>query len=173
MSALSGLLPIALAALAGAAQSIPPELDALVARARLEGPVTSWCRGEFRAGHPGAYAVAIASGLGGGRYVVLNGDGTIATLAAFTAGTDLACYSADEARALEVRCDHLARCGLPAVELLEVPVALRIVVPRIDDYSALEGLGWERSELAEGNRNERHLAKARRLLDCRRLGVLA
>jgi hypothetical protein len=98
---LSGLLLIALAALAGAEQSIPPELDALVARARLEGPVTSWCRGEFRPGHPGAYAVAIASGLGGGRYVVLNGDGTIATLAAVTAGADLSCYSADEARALD------------------------------------------------------------------------
>ena len=50
-----GLAPMAMA------QSVPAELSALAAKATLDGPVAAWCRGTFRPGHPGAFAVAVTS----------------------------------------------------------------------------------------------------------------
>ena len=95
------LVGLAVASIA-AAQSVPSELSALVAKARLDQPVAAWCRAEFRNGHPGAFAVAVTSATGGGRYLVLESDATIKELGSFTRGPDLACYSRAEADELSV-----------------------------------------------------------------------
>ena len=84
------------------AQSLPAELAALAAKARLDRPVAAWCRGEFRAGHPGAFAVAVTSVPGGGRYLVLESDGSVKELGTFTRRPDLSCYSRAEAEQLGV-----------------------------------------------------------------------
>src|SRR6185295_9931103 len=64
--------------------------------------VTAWCRGMFRSGQSRAYAVAIASAAGGGRYVVLESDATVTELASFTRSADLACYTRAEAQKVNV-----------------------------------------------------------------------
>jgi hypothetical protein len=84
------------------AQQAPAELSALAAKAGLDRPVSNWCRAEFRAGHPGEFAVAVTSGAGGGRYLVLESDASIKELAPFTKGPDLTCYSRAEAEQLDV-----------------------------------------------------------------------
>ena len=87
------------AALAASAPR-PAELDALLARARIEAPVAAWCAGEFTAGRPGGFAVAVASPGRGGRYLVLRMGDVPVELASFAGGADLACYSPAKARAL-------------------------------------------------------------------------
>lgn len=82
------------------AQDMPSELSALTAKARLSRPVT-WCRAEFRSGHAGAFAVAVASADGGGRYVALDSDGSITELGAFKRSADLSCYSRAQAEKLD------------------------------------------------------------------------
>ena len=83
-----------------AVQLPPPELGALLAKARLEQPV-AWCSGEFRSGRPRAFAAAIPAENGsGGRYVVLEADGSAAELATFLEGADLSCYTRSEAEKL-------------------------------------------------------------------------
>jgi hypothetical protein len=89
-----------------AAQPVPPELSALAAKARLDGPVAAWCRGEFRSRHPRAFAVAITSAAGGGRYAVLESDATVTELGSFTRSADLSCYTRAEARKLNVVIGH-------------------------------------------------------------------
>ncbi len=90
------------AASTAAAQEVPSELAALAAKARLNGPVAAWCRGDFRPGHPGAFAAAVTSAAGGGRYVVLDADGTVTELGSFIRGPDLSCYSRAQAEKLDV-----------------------------------------------------------------------
>lgn len=80
-----------------AAQAMPPELAALAAKAKLNGPVATWCRAEFRSGHPGAFAVAVTATDGGGRYVVLDSDGRVTELGSFKRSADLSCYSRAQA----------------------------------------------------------------------------
>ncbi len=84
-----------------APQSVPSELATLVAKARLDGAVTAWCGAEFRSGHPGAFAVAIAAPDRGGRYVALDSDGRVTQLASFTGRADLSCYSRADAEKLD------------------------------------------------------------------------
>jgi len=99
----AGLVSVALAvASIVAAQPVPSELSALAAKARLDRPVAVWCRGEFRSGRPGAFAVAVASPAGAGRYLVLETDATVVELAPFTRGPDLSCYSRAEAEQLNI-----------------------------------------------------------------------
>ena len=83
------------------AQAAPAELSALTARAQLSSPVAGWCRGEFRAGYPGAYAVAVASAAGG-RYLVVESDATVVELASYSRSAELSCYTPTEARTLDV-----------------------------------------------------------------------
>jgi len=95
-------LPIAFAAASTVvAQPAPDDLSALAARARLAPPIAAWCRGEFRAGHRGAYAVAVASSPGGGQYLVLDADATMTDLAPFAGKPDLSCYTPSDARKLD------------------------------------------------------------------------
>ena len=84
------------------AQSAPAELSALAAKARLDRPVAAWCRGEFRTVHPGAFAVAISSPAGGGRYLVLESDASVKQLGSFTRYPDLSCYSRADAEQLAI-----------------------------------------------------------------------
>jgi hypothetical protein len=99
MKHLADLLSLAVVSVSIASpQPVPRELSVLATKARLGSPVAAWCRGEFRAGHAGAYAVAIASPAGGGRYLVLESDATVAVLAAFARKPDLSCYTPEEAQ---------------------------------------------------------------------------
>ena len=83
------------------AQTVPTELSALIARARLSSPVVGWCRGEFRSGNSGSYAVAVSSAAGG-RYLVVEFDATVVELGSYTGRADLACYTPAEAQKLHV-----------------------------------------------------------------------
>ena len=78
----------------------PAELSALVAKARVEGAIAAWCRGELRAGRSGGFAVALSASRGGGRYMALDADGTVTELAAYTGSAEVSCYSRAEARRL-------------------------------------------------------------------------
>jgi hypothetical protein len=82
------------------AQPPTAELAALAQNARLS-PIAAFCRGEVRPGRSG-YAAAIGASSGGGRYVVLAADAAAVELAMFTGKPDLACYTAREARALNL-----------------------------------------------------------------------
>ena len=88
------------AASIAAAQDMPSELAALTAKARLSQPV-AWCRAEFRSGHAGAFAVAVTSADGGGRYVALDSDGKVWALGSFKRNADLSCYSRAQAEKLD------------------------------------------------------------------------
>ena len=78
----------------------PTDLVALLAKAKIELPIASWCRGDFESGISRAYAVAALSPTGGGQYLVLGMNGKVIELAPFTGGVDLACYSPAEAKEL-------------------------------------------------------------------------
>jgi hypothetical protein len=84
------------------AQQPPPELSALASKAGLDRPVSTWCRAEFRTGYSGEFAVAVISAAGGGRYLVLESDGSVRELASFTQGPDLSCYSRAQAEQLDL-----------------------------------------------------------------------
>jgi hypothetical protein len=100
--ALAALLTLAFAGAAIAAgPPAPAELLALAAKSRLAAPVAGWCRGELRPGYPGGFAVAIRSAKNGGRYLVLNQDGTVFELASYSGSAELACYTPAEALKLD------------------------------------------------------------------------
>ena len=88
------------ATLVAAQRQPPPDLAARLATARVDGTVMSWCEGEFERRRPPAYALAIRSASGGGRYLAVDDTGTIAELAPFNGAPDLACYTPEEARKL-------------------------------------------------------------------------
>src|SRR5687767_5581375 len=62
--------------------------------------MASWCQGQFEPGRPRAYAVAITTPPGGGRYLVIDSEGKAVELARFNSAPDLACYTPAEARKL-------------------------------------------------------------------------
>lgn len=92
----------AVAALAAAQQVPPPDLVAMAAKARVDGQIASWCRGQFRAGRRNAYAAAVTSAAGGGRYLVLDGDAPVVELAPFKGTPEVQCYTPAGARKLDV-----------------------------------------------------------------------
>ena len=83
-----------------APQPVPRELSTLAGRAKLSSEILAWCKGEFRTGRRGGYAVAIRSLGTAGRYVVVEATATIDELAPFAGAPDLACYTPAEARRL-------------------------------------------------------------------------
>lgn len=82
-------------------EPMPSDLSALVAGARLEGSVVSWCRGEFRPGDRDWYALAVTSAEGGGRYVVIEPNAAVTELASYTDGAEVSCYTPARARQLD------------------------------------------------------------------------
>jgi hypothetical protein len=73
---------------------VPSAARRMAAAAGITAPVLAACQGQFR---PGQRGFAIAAG---GRYLVLDGSGTPAALAAFEGKPDLSCYSRAQARDL-------------------------------------------------------------------------
>jgi hypothetical protein len=94
-------LVLALAVAPAHAQMPPTELHALAAKAGVKGSITAWCRAEFRAGHRGAFALAVALAVGR-RYVALDTDGHATELATYSGRPDLACYTDEAAKKLDV-----------------------------------------------------------------------
>jgi len=98
------LLFLALSAATGTVSAVqrvpPPDLSTLMTKARVEGTLVRWCRGQMRSGRPDGYAVAIASSTAGGRYVVLGDDATLVELGPYAEAPELACYTAADARKL-------------------------------------------------------------------------
>lgn len=94
-------MTVAVAALSAAQGAPPPDLVAMAAKARVDGQLASWCRGQFRAGRRNAYAAAVTSAAGGGRYLVLDGDAVL-ELAPFKGSPEVQCYTAAGARKLDV-----------------------------------------------------------------------
>ena len=101
MTSAIAVIVVVAAAATVVGQDRPSELAALVAKARIDGRITSRCRAEFRPGHPGAFALAVTSSNGAGRYVALDSDGAVGELGAFKDGVDLSCYSRREAEKLD------------------------------------------------------------------------
>lgn len=101
MTRLLLFLTISAAGTLSAAQPVPPQdLSALMTKARVDGTLVGWCRGQLRAGRPDGYAVAVASAAAGGRYLVVGDDATIVELAPYVEAPELACYTPAEARKL-------------------------------------------------------------------------
>jgi hypothetical protein len=90
-----------LAAVAIVAQPVPANLSALLAKARLDGAVAAWCGGGFRPRSPNAFAVALTSPSGRGRYGVIEADGAFTELAVFSGGADLSCYTRADAQRVD------------------------------------------------------------------------
>lgn len=100
-------LTIAAAASLQSAQPKPPaDLSELIANARVEGTLTGWCAGEFRARGRKAYAAAVTSAAGGGRYLVFEAGATVVELGPYKDGAELACYTPAEARKLHESIRH-------------------------------------------------------------------
>ena len=98
---LAGIVRVAVVAAVTAAQPVPTNLSALVARARIDGRVEAWCAGRFHPKPTNAFAVAMTSPAGGGRYVVIEADAAFKELARFSGGADLSCYTRAEAQRLD------------------------------------------------------------------------
>ena len=86
--------------LLAAQRQAPADLAARLDKARVEGTLVSWCQGQFEARRPRAYAVAVTTPPGGGRYIVVDNEGTAVELARFNGAPDLACYTPADARKL-------------------------------------------------------------------------
>lgn len=106
---IAGFIALIVAGLAGAEPTpAPANLVALAAKAKIVMPLAAWCRGTLGAGTSVAYAVAIGSPTGGGKYLVLLTNGDVVELAPFTGGADLACYTPSEARTLSTSIERSA-----------------------------------------------------------------
>lgn len=74
-----------------------PDLTVRLSRAGVAATPLASCRGEFRIGHSDEYAVALPAGASEGRYAIVQDDGVVAELSAFTGKPDLSCYTLREA----------------------------------------------------------------------------
>ena len=84
------------------AQTVPSDLSQLAAKSALQSPVVGWCSGANGVGGGGAYAIAIGSAGGLGRYLVLKLDGSVVELANFRSGAHLSCYTPAEAKKVSI-----------------------------------------------------------------------
>ena len=89
MTRVVAVLLVALAA--GVEAQAPPDVRQWANQAGVTGPLLAWCQEQFR---PGRRGWAVASN---GRYLVVDGVGTVVELAAFTGDPDLSCYSRADA----------------------------------------------------------------------------
>lgn len=97
-SALALVVALTLTRVSGvAAQLQSPEMRQLADRAGFGPQVVRWCPIEPGAGRARAYAVAVKQAAGGGRYLVLDPDGAVTPLAAYTGDVDLSCYPRERA----------------------------------------------------------------------------
>jgi len=89
------------ASLCAAQRPLPADLAALIAKAQVPGPVSVWCAGRFAESDGKAYAVAVPSPLGGGRYFVIGPGARTADLGSYSGAADLSCHTPAEARKLD------------------------------------------------------------------------
>jgi hypothetical protein len=75
----------------------PPDLAELTFKARLTGTIVSYCPAEFEAGRTGAYALAVISPDGNGRYVAVHPDATMQEIIPFSHTGELSCYTSVQA----------------------------------------------------------------------------
>jgi hypothetical protein len=75
----------------------PADLAELTFKARLTGTIVAHCPAEFEAGRSGAYAVAVVSPDGNGRYVALHPDGVMQEIIPFSRSGELSCYTRAQA----------------------------------------------------------------------------
>ena len=71
-----------------------------MAQSRVDGQPITWCSGAFREGRRDAFAIAVTSPAGGGRYLLLDAGEPVVLLAPFKGAPDLSCYTPAEARKL-------------------------------------------------------------------------
>jgi hypothetical protein len=146
------LLLLAISAAAGtlsAAQSVPPlDLSTLMTKARVDGTLVGWCRGQLRSGRPDGYAVAIASATAGGRYLVLADDASVVELAPYADAPELACYSPAEARKL----NESIRSSATISGAVAPPFATTVVCAFVEDTSAVcwQYSAWARAFVKVG-----------------------
>lgn len=81
------------------AQLQSPEMRALADKAGFGPAVVRWCPVDTQVGRR-LYAVAVKSPAGGGRYLVLDPDGTVTPLLAYSGDVDLSCYPRERAEEL-------------------------------------------------------------------------
>src|SRR5436853_2583706 len=79
----------------------------------------------------------------------------------------------DQSRSFQMRGHHFARSSFVIVQFREFSVALRIIIPGIDDNFAPKTIRGERAELAERYGNQYNFAKACGLLNRRRFHISA
>ena len=81
------------------AQLQSSEMRQLADKAGFGPQVVRWCPVDPAAGHARVYAVAVAnvSGGRGGRYLVLDPDGSVTPLATYAGDVDLSCYPRERA----------------------------------------------------------------------------
>ena len=89
------------AAAFAAPAALPAELAALAHAARIDPAIAHWCPVNLGRERPPAYAVAVASPSGGGRYLVLGGGGPAIELGHFAGAAELSCNTPAEARQLD------------------------------------------------------------------------
>ena len=92
---LFALVSAALAA--GGQRAAEPEAEALLARTGVRGTLVASCRGEFRVGHPGEFAVAVNDREAGGRYLAIDDSAKTYELASYSGTPELSCYSVRDA----------------------------------------------------------------------------
>jgi hypothetical protein len=83
-----------------AAKGVPPELIALAAKAKVSEPIAAWCKGAIFAGKPLAYAVGIKESNNRGRYLAIDANAQVTTLATFSGEASVDCHTPAEARDL-------------------------------------------------------------------------
>src|SRR5262245_1413266 len=86
---------------AGAFPPVPAALAALLSAQSITKPVAAWCQGEFRAGRPLAFAVALQSADGGGTYAVIEAGTPIVELGKYARQPSLECHSRAAAEKLD------------------------------------------------------------------------
>lgn len=98
------LLALGLAAAIGVvpatAQLQSPEMRRLADQAGFGPQVVRWCPVDPAPGQARAYAVAVKSASGGGRYLVLDADGAVTPLLPYSGDVDLSCYPRERAEEL-------------------------------------------------------------------------
>lgn len=80
---------------------VPPALAELTTKARLNGTIVSHCAAEFVPAQKGAFAVAVVSPDGVGRYVALHADGVMQEIIPFSRRGEVSCYTRADAVKLD------------------------------------------------------------------------
>lgn len=84
------------------ARPVPADVAELSKKAGIQGAILASCRAEWEQGRHGAFAIAVSTREGRGRYLALHPDATAIELAAFNRQPDLSCHTPADARKLNL-----------------------------------------------------------------------